>query len=100
MKKIILSIIYPFWFFFSCNWIGNGMLFFVPFLAIRLLIGLFFPALLTKTGEVTFTGGFVVIVLGVFFGAYLTVLFIKIDDYLYDRYSEWNYKTEMEKETF
>jgi hypothetical protein len=51
MKKIILSFIYPFWFFFAKTWLGNVMMIPITLLPIPLLVYLIFPDLMMETSE-------------------------------------------------
>lgn len=93
MKKILLSIIYPLWFFVSQTWLGN--MFLIPLFIgpVPLLLFLIFPELATTTGEEAqgLAGG--AVILAFLCLPFVGMFIIGIHDYLEEHYKKWNYPT-------
>ena len=93
MKKILLSVIYPFWFFFGVTWIGVLMIP-ISLSPIPILIILTFPDIMT--GEGTQGVGNGIGILSLLCSPFIGMGFMIISDKLKSNYKKWNYKTEME----
>jgi hypothetical protein len=96
MKKILLTILYPFWFFFAKTWFGNIMMIPIALSPIPILIHLIFPDAMMTTGEEGESIGTGVGVLTLLCSPFTGGMFIIIGDKLEINYEKWNYKTEME----
>ena len=93
-KKIILSSIYPLWFFLSKTWFGNMIMIPISFMPTFVLVGIIFPGLLNSIGEAKGAGvgvGMLALLISPFVGGG----FMKMGDYLEKHYAKWNYKIEM-----
>lgn len=90
MKKTLLTVLYPFWFFFAKTWFGNMMMIPISLAPLPILIHLIFPDLMTTTGEEA------VGVLTLLCSPFTGMMFITIGYKLETNYEKWNYKTEME----
>lgn len=96
MKKILLTPLYPFWFFFSATWIGNVMMIPIVLSPIPILLSIIFPDLMNTTGEEAEGIGTGVGILTLLCSPFTAVLFMRIGYYLEHNYEKWNYKTEMD----
>ena len=96
MKKILLTTLYPFWFFFAKTWFGNVMMIPMALAPLLILIHLIFPDLLMTTGEEAEGIGNGVGILTLLSSPFTGMMFMTIGDKLQANYESWNYKTEME----
>ncbi len=96
MKKILLTTLYPFWFFFSKTWFGNMMMIPIALAPIPILIHLIFPDLMMITGEEAEGIGIGVGILTLLCSPFTGMMFMTIANKLETNYNNWNYKTEME----
>ena len=96
MKKILLTTLYPFWFFFAKTWLGNVMMIPIALAPLPILIHLIFPDLLMTTGEEAEGIGIGVGILTLLCSPFTGMMFMTISDKLETNYESWNYKTEME----
>ena len=93
MKQILLTPLYPFWFFFSKTWFGGVLLIcFLP-VSIGTIICLFMLEISGGNSQgIGMFGAIVSIPLSFVFAIPL----FKMGCYLEKHYEKWNYKTEME----
>lgn len=96
MKKLLLTLIYPIWFFFSSTWLGNALMIFVCIFPIPLILNILFPELLDKTGEEAGSIGIGVVLISLLFAPYVAIFFFRISSFLKESYVKWNYKIEMD----
>ena len=96
MKKILLTALYPFWFFFAKTWFGNLMMIPIFLAPLPILIHLFFPHLMMTTGEESEGIGIGIGILTLLCSPFTGMMFNTIGDKLEINYENWNYKTEME----
>jgi len=96
MKKTLLTILYPFWFFFAKTWFGNMMMIPITLAPLPILIHLIFPDLMMTTGEEAEGIGIGVGILTLLCSPLTGMMFMTIGDKLETNYEKWNYKTEME----
>ena len=99
MKRVLLTIIYPFWFFFAKTWFGNIFMIPIVFTPVPILFWVTFPELLATTeyeeaqGIGTGTG-----VLSLICSPFVGGFFMVISSKLESNYKKWEYKTEMKTE--
>lgn len=96
MEKILLTILYPFWFFFAKTWFGNIMMIPISLAPLPILIHLIFPDLLMTTGEEAEGIGIGIGILTLLCSPFTGMLFMMIGDNLETNYEKLNYKTEMQ----
>jgi hypothetical protein len=96
MKRVLFTIIYPFWFFFAKTWLGGVLMICLIPMTPALLIGLIFPNLMNMTGEEakSFAGGLAIFSL--LLSPFIAMPLMVFSDYLETHYEKWKYKTEME----
>lgn len=92
IKKILLTPLYPFWFFLSETWVGCIMLFCMIPLLPAFSIMLLFPVL--QDGDNDTAGGLVIFSLLI--SPFLYYPIELFGDYLKRHYAKWGYKIEME----
>lgn len=95
MKKILLTVLYPFWFFFAKTWVGNVMMIPIVLAPLPILIHLAFPDLIMITGEEAKGIGIGLGILALLCSPFIGMIFMSIGDKLEINYEKWNYKTEM-----
>ena len=93
MKKIVLSIVYPVWFFFAKTWFGNVMMIFVSLAPLPLLINMMLPELMATTGDDAEGVGMGVAILTLMSAPFVGMFFMSVAERLEVNYLEWNYKT-------
>lgn len=92
MKKILLAVCYPFWFFLSKTWLGNMMM-------IPIVVGipmLPFYSLLNQSGEGAQGVGILLAILDVgLFAPIVTGLLMVLSGSMEEYYQERNWKTQL-----
>ena len=96
MKKILLTTLYPFWFFLAKTFLGQGMMLPIALAPIPILIHLIFPDLMMTTGEEAEGIGMGIGMLSLVCSPFTGMMFMTISEKLEANYNIWNYKTEME----
>jgi len=91
MKKILFTIIYPFWFFLAKTWFGNMIMIPIILAPIPLLIYLIFPSLMMTTGEQAEGIGVGAGILTLLCSPLTGMMFGIIGDKLEINYKKWNY---------
>jgi len=95
MKKILFTLVYPFWFFLGRTWLGNMTMFFIVLFTLPLILSVLFPDLLETTGEDAEGIGIGVGILSFMCSPFVAMFFTKIEGFLAEHYREWNYRMEM-----
>jgi len=96
MKKIILTLIYPIWFFLGATWLGGMFMIPITLCVLPGILSLIFPSLLAETGEAAQGIGIGIGILTLITSPFIAGIFFTIGDYLKSNYEEWGYKVEME----
>lgn len=90
MKKLLLTIIYPFWYFFSVTPMGKLIMALFIFGTVYFLFMIFFPERMRKDEGMAVVVGFLTMVT-----IMPNILFwVSIDEYLAKYYNQIGYKTE------
>ena len=96
MKKVLLTIIYPFWFFFAKTWLGGvTMICLVP-ITPALLLSLIFSSIMKSTGEEAKNLGMGLAMFSLLLSPFIVVPLVTFGYYLESNYQKWDYKIEME----
>lgn len=100
MKKILLTIIYPFWFFFSKTWIGNVYMIPIALCPIPILVLIIFPECSTKTREEAQTIGIGLTIISLVCAPYIFATLENFLDKIETNYENWNYKTNLKNKKY
>ncbi len=95
MKRILLTLIYPFWFFLSKTWFGNLMTIPLALSPLPILIYLISPDIMMITGEEAEGVGIGLGILTLLCTPLSGMIIMAIGDKLEVNYQKLNYKTEM-----
>lgn len=93
MKKVILFIIYPFWFALSSTWLGNVITMCLTPMLPALFFFLFTPNILGENDPKGAAGGLGILCL--FLGLPMAVIIMWINHHLRNYYEDNGYKTEI-----
>lgn len=93
--KILLTIIYPFWFLFALTMFGNMLLFIICISPIPILLHIINPNIMNNTEESAKNIGQGVGILSLICSPFFIILFMKLSSYLKNKYENYNYKTEL-----
>lgn len=86
MKKILLNLIYPFWWFTSKTWVGGMLAILSILLGPLLIVSLIFPSIISAKDS-DGSEGFVLGLLSAMVGLILLMPVLKIDDQLRTYYT-------------
>lgn len=86
MKKILLNLIYPFWWFASKTWVGGMLAILSILLGPLLIVSLIFPSIISAKDS-DGSEGFVLGLLSAMVGLILLMPVLKIDDQLRTYYT-------------
>ncbi len=100
MKKILLTTLYPFWFFFAKTWFGNVIMIPIALALIPILIYLIFNDSLIESPEYVQSTGIGATILTLLSSPFSIVFFMCISGKLESNYHRWNYKTEIKTKMF
>lgn len=89
--KILYTILYPFWFFFSKTWVGNVMMIPITLSIVPLIIYLLFPDLMLIQGEEAEGVGIGIGIFAILTSPFLVSFFFHISDFLESKYVMYNY---------
>lgn len=92
MKKFLLTIIYPFWYFLGKTWIGGILMIFITLMIIPLILYIIFPDLMNSTGEEAEGIGQGIALFSLLCSPFIGIGFMMVSDYLESNYEKWNYK--------
>lgn len=96
MKKVLFTIIYPIWFFFSQTFVGCV----IVFNLVLILPGYLIDIASRNTGNVTGNDAVAVavgeLVFCIFLSPFMAVPLVAFSCYLEEHYEKWGYKTQMQ----
>ncbi len=96
MKRMLFTVVYPFWFFLAKTWLGGTlMMCSVPLMPV-LVIYLSVPSLMDMTGEESKDIGMCIAIPSLLICPFFAIPLIWLGNYLESHYKKWNYKIEME----
>lgn len=95
MKRILFTVIYPFWFFLANTWVGGVLMIYIVSLIPGLIIILLIPNLMNATGEEAKEIGTGMAIFSLLLSPFFAMPLMALGDYLKRHYEKWNYKTEM-----
>ena len=95
MKRILFTVVYPFWFFLAKTWLGGVLMICLVPLMTALVICLLIPSIMDATGEKAkdIAGGMAI--LSILLSPFFAMPLMALGYYLERHYKKWNYKTEM-----
>lgn len=96
MKKLLLTFIYPFWFFFGKTWFGNVIMIPIVLCLLPILMSVVFPSLNALRGDEAQSVGMGIGVLSLMCAPYTAVFFMRLSHDLEKIYKKWKYKTEIQ----
>ena len=96
MKRVLFTIIYPFWFSFAKSWVGGVLMICLVPMTPALLIGLIFPSIMNTTGEEAKDIGGGLAIFSLLLSSFVAMPLMSFGWYLEKHYEKWKYKTEME----
>lgn len=88
--KIILTLIYPIWFFLSKTWLGGVSLICLLPLAPCGVIYLLFPNIMDVEGSQALSGG--IAIFSILIGCLMSIPVMMFGDYLKSKYLSYGYK--------
>jgi len=95
MKKVLLTIIYPFWFLLSATEVGNMLLIVLVPLTPAMIFYLILPQVFNVTGKDAQDIGMGMAVVSLLLCPLVLFPLMAFGEYLEKNYKEWGYKTEM-----
>ena len=95
MKKVLFTLIYPFWFFLSKTWIGGVLMICLVPVIPAVLINLIFPNIINFTKEEAERIGLGIAIFCLLISPFTGMLLMRLGFYLESHYDIWEYKTEI-----
>lgn len=91
MRKILLTIAFPFWTFFSRTWVGIMVIFMLIICTPAIIINLIIPGILNETGSQAEGIGIGIAILSLISAPFISIPFFIIDDYFLNAYRKLKY---------
>ena len=95
MKRILFTVVYPFWFFLAKTWLGGVLVICLVPVIPALIIGLLLPELMNTTGEEAMYIGQGLVVVSILLSPFVAIPLLKLGWYLESHYDKWNYKIDI-----
>jgi diacylglycerol kinase len=95
MKRVLFTIIYPFWFFLAKTWLGVVLMICLVPIIPALLIGLVFQSIMNTTGEEAKDIGGGLAIFSLLLSPFIAMTLMSFGWYLEKHYEKWKYKTEI-----
>lgn len=94
MKRILFTILYPFWFFLAKTWLGTVLMICIIPVTPALIINALLPELINSTLEENKDTAVGLAIFSLLISPFFAMLLMEIGDYLEKHYKKWGYKTE------
>jgi len=93
MKKIILSIVYPIWFFFAKTWLGGLVMIPIVIMPVPTVVSVVCPESIPTSKEAAEGLGYIVTLVAFICAIPVAGLLMDLSDRMEDEYKKLNYRT-------